>query len=179
MAPKPKSSKPTSAASNTSSGGSVPKKDKYDKIPADIAKEMVKSRNEAARGYNKMGKVVLADAALGAGLAKLIPKVASKVGNVVAESAFGAASKGLNKTGAGGRLYGAQTIKGTALASTRIGTEIQQAARMGNLTKRAENIAIATGKDIAGMTAAGLKDLGKVTRLGVAGKLGTNKKKKK
>lgn len=52
-------------ANNSSSGGSVPKKDKYDKIPADIAKEMINSRNEAARGYNMAGKIVLATAFVG------------------------------------------------------------------------------------------------------------------
>ena len=110
--------------------------------------------------------------------------VVKKVQKYVGGKALPVLSQGLNKSGAGGRLYGALTPEGVALSSTRIGTSAQQGARMGNLSKNALNksaqIALGVGDDVI----RGINIAGKVVKVGAVGgivvpKVVTNKKKKK
>lgn len=83
-------------------------------------------------------------------VAKTVGKAAGKfVGN----KAFPILAKGLEASGMGGKIYGALTPQGRAIASTAIGTSAQQAARMENLTKiavsRSNQIASSVAKDVA------------------------------
>lgn len=90
--------------------------------------------------------------------------LAGKVGGAADTAAFRAASKGLGASGAGGKVSRTVTPMGPTLRSTRIGTPAQQASRMGNLTKRAENIATQTGKEMAAQTTKAIAKAGSTAR---------------
>ena len=129
--------------------------------------------------------VVAAPASVGRGaIGPVTSAVVKKVQKYVGGKALPVLSQGLNKSGAGGRLYGALTPEGVALASTRIGTAAQQGARMGNLSKNALNksaqIALGVGDDvIRGMNIGGkIVKGGAVTGI-VAPKVVPKNKKKK
>lgn len=80
-------------------------------------------------------------------------KVGQAAGKFVGNKAFPILAKGLEASGMGGKIYGALTPQGRAIASTAIGTSAQQAARMENLTKiavsRSNQIASSVAKDVA------------------------------
>jgi hypothetical protein len=76
--------------------------------------------------------------------------------------------KGMDATGAGGRLYSAQTPQGPALSSTRIGSAAQQGARMNNLSIPRVNAAMTASQgssaEIAGKAIVGMNMAGKLVR---------------
>lgn len=80
-------------------------------------------------------------------------KAGQAAGKFVGNKAFPILAKGLDASGMGGKIYGALTPQGRAIASTAIGTSAQQAARMENLTKiavsRSNQIASSVAKDVA------------------------------
>jgi hypothetical protein len=129
--------------------------------------------------------VVASPASVGKGaLGPVTSAVVKKVEKYVGGKALPVLAQGLDKSGAGGKLYGALTPEGVAIASTRIGSAAQQSARMGNLTKNAINkstqIAMGVGDDVI----RGINMAGKVVKVGAAGALiantlAPNKKKKK
>ncbi len=172
-------------ANNSSSGGSVPKKDKYDKIPAGVAKKMVKSRNEAARGYNMAGKVVLATALVGK-LASLSNKSTLAAGDragAIAESK--ALKNSVAKTSKTMNVPKNTKVitsdkSGTAKATSNVGkVTIQKnparvsagiktnAIRVGEAATKAEITAIRNKQVVAGATIA----------VGVVNPIGKKKKK--
>jgi hypothetical protein len=108
--------------------------------------------------------------------------VVKKVGSVVSEAAFGAASKGLGATGAGGKVRAVTTPMGKTLGSTSIGSPAQQSARMENLLKNADRISTVTSKEVAGKALRGMNKAGKMvsnTATTAAGVTSAKDKKKK
>jgi hypothetical protein len=109
--------------------------------------------------------------------------VVKKVGSVVSEAAFGAASKGLGSaTGAGGKVRTVTTPMGKTLGSTSIGSPAQQSARMENLLKNADRISTVTSKEVAGKALRGMNKAGKMvsnTATAAAGVTSAKDKKKK
>lgn len=128
--------------------------------------------------------VALAPASVGRGaVGPITSAVVKKVEKYVGGKALPVLSKGLEASGAGGKIKDVITPMGKTIASTRIGTAAEQGARMGNLMKgavgKSGQIAGSVGADVArGMNAAG-----KVVKVGTAGALLGNaiapKKKKK
>ena len=92
--------------------------------------------------------------------------VAGKLGGIVAKDTFAVASKGLEATGAGGKVKNVMTPFGKTLGSTRIGSPAQQAASMGGLIKRAENIATGSGQLIANRVVRGMNTAGSIVKTG-------------
>jgi hypothetical protein len=144
----------------------------------------------SSMGINPLNKGQIANAALTAvalpGSGQVRNYVAGKVGGRVTQAAFGVASKGLEASGAGGKVKNVMTPMGKTIASTRIGSPAQQAASMGGLIKRAENIGVGTGKEIAGQVVRGMNQAGKIVKgaavtglvgKGVASKVKKNTKK--
>ena len=75
---------------------------------------------------------------------------ASRAAGVVAgNAAFDAATKGLEKASAGGRVFRTVTPFGPTLGSTRIMTPSQRSASIGGLVKRGENIGNQTERVVA------------------------------
>lgn len=107
---------------------------------------------------------------------------ATKIGGAADTAAFGAASKGLTASGAGGKVSRTMTPMGPTLRSTRIGTSAQQAARMENLLKNADRIATQTGRNMAAQTKAAIAKAGSTARsvaaTGVTAKIVKDSKKK-
>ena len=105
---------------------------------------------------DKIKAVGIGAASLGAGplvraIAKTVGVGASRaIGNVAGNAAFDAASKGLEKARAGGRVFRTTTPFGPSLGSTKIMTANQVSAAVGNLAKRAENIANYTERTVTG-----------------------------
>jgi hypothetical protein len=85
-----------------------------------------------------------------------------------ATATYGAASRGLAKaTGEGGKVSRTQTPFGPMLRSTRIGSEAQQAQRMGGLYRAAEKTAMISGARAKQETiSAGLKATRKAAGIG-------------
>jgi len=138
-------------------------------------------------GVSKITKTNVANAAFAAtllpGSGQVTRYVAGATGKFVAKTTFGVASKGLEVSGAGGKIKNVMTPFGKTIASTRIGSPAQQAASMGGLVKRAENIATGSGQIIANTVVRGMNKTGKVVKvvagLGVGTKAIVDKKKKK
>lgn len=102
----------------------------------------------------------------------LAKKMVEKTANVTGNAALRAASKGLEASGMGGKVYRAQTPFGETLVSTKIGSKAEQAARMGGLMKRAENIADETAIDVASKALAAVKAgvrQGSIAKKGIVG----------
>ena len=141
----------------------------------------------ASMGINPLNKGQITNAALTAtalpGSGQATRYVAGKLGGIVAKETFVVASKGLEVSGAGGKIKDVLTPFGKTIASTRIGSPAQQAASMGGLIKRAENIATGSGQRIAGRVARGMNTAGNIVKgtavVGVVGKGVANKVKKK
>lgn len=102
------------------------------------------------------------------GKGKIAAAIGRRVGMIADDAAFGAASKGLSASGAGGRVAKTFTPMGPTLRSTSIGTEAQQAARMGNLVANADRIGTATGRKVAGSVYGTLRRAGTIARVGNA-----------
>lgn len=102
----------------------------------------------------------------------LAGKMAQRVANVSGNAALRAASKGLEASGMGGRVYKVATESGVIPVTTKIGSKAEQAARMGGLIKRAENIADETAIDLASRalaaTKAGVRQ-GSIAKKGIVG----------
>lgn len=82
-------------------------------------------------------------------------KAGSKVGTETFVGSMAKASEGISGASIGGKVYRTVTPEGPNLASTRIGSPAQVAARAKGLYKRAENIASESAQ-IAGSTTAKL-----------------------
>lgn len=117
------------------------------------------------------------------GKGRIAKVVAGKVGSIADEAAFRAASKGLEASGAGGRVSRTFTPMGPTLRSTRIGTAKQQAARMENLFANADRIGTSTGRQVSGTMYGVLRQAGVVARVGgasiLAGKVSKPSRKNK
>ena len=120
-------------------------------------------------------------AIVGGAVAEIAAKaVVKKVGSVVGEAAFGAASKGLEKaTGAGGKVKTVMTPMGKTLGSTSIGSPAQQGARIENLLKNADRISETTAKDVVSQTVRGMNAAGKLVSNAATVMAGVNSTKKK
>lgn len=114
----------------------------------------VPTSQKAFDALNTAGRVAAESVILGAGGAAAIrgaTRLAAKglggyVGRISTESALNQNMKGLwNASGMGGKVSRTQTPFGPTLRSTAVGTEAQQAARIGNLTVGAEKKAVGTG----------------------------------
>lgn len=121
----------------------------------------IKAQQRSQRTLNALEKVAgaVTEGALMAGAGGAIGavgkratvSVAKKLGVKAFEKTGGAAyAAGMQNiagaTGAGGKVSRTMTPFGPSLRSTRIGTEAQQAARMGNLAKGIENTATRAGR---------------------------------
>jgi hypothetical protein len=175
----PKKPKPTGKATSASTARTKKEDD------ARIA-GFAKSRNEQARGYSQMGKIVLGNAAAGAVLGKAANYLGAKAGTRVTEAAFKASTKGFGASGAGGKVKNVMTPMGKTLGSTSIGSSAQQSARMGNLETAKIKEAVSAGSDIGKQVIRGVNKAGKVVRAttiagigvkGVASKVKKNTKK--
>lgn len=110
-------------------------------------------------GALKQAQNVLRGAAIGAGVSPAVGRavakevsrraLGSKAVNRVYGSTLTKASKGLGKSGAGGRVRSVQTPMGPTLGSTKIGSAAQQAQRMGALAERAGKIADVAARQTA------------------------------
>lgn len=121
-------------------------------------------------GVSKITKGSVANAAFVAtalpGSGQVTRYVAGKLGGIVAKETFVVASKGLEVSGAGGKIKDVMTPFGKTIASTRIGSPAQQAASMGGLIKRAENIATGSGQRIGNKIVRGMNTAGNVVKTG-------------
>ena len=140
-------------------------------------------------GYNEMGKIVLADAAIGKvislGASAVGKAIGSVAGRIAGDAAEASASKGLSASGMGGRLSVSQGVEGPVLTSTQVGTSAQQSARMRNLGANAMRIgtetAASTGATVANSVAGSAKSAGQMALKGAeiaAIKKAATKKKK-
>ena len=111
--------------------------------------------------------IVASPASVGRGaIGPVTSAVSKQVSKYVGGKSLSVLSQGLNKSGAGGRLYGALTPEGVALASTRIGTPAQQGARMGNLMQGAINNSRQISGSISDDAIRGMNFLGKLIKVG-------------
>jgi hypothetical protein len=114
--------------------------------------------------------IVASPASVGRGaIGPVTSAVSKQVSKYVGGKSLSVLSQGLNKSGAGGRLYGALTPEGVALASTRIGTPSQQSARMGNLMQGAINNSRQISGSISDDAIRGMNFLGKLIKVGAVG----------
>jgi hypothetical protein len=122
-------------------------------------------------GVSKITKGNVANAVVAAtflpGSGQVTRYVGSKIAGSTAKTVFGVASKGLEASGAGGKVKNVMTPFGKTLGSTRIGSPAQQAASMGGLIKRAENIATGSAQLIAGKVVRGMNTAGNIVKTGV------------
>jgi hypothetical protein len=128
--------------------------------------------------------VFTAPASVGkSGIGPVTSAVVKKVEKYIGNKAFPVLAKGLEASGAGGKLYGALTPEGVALASTRIGTAAQQSARMENLITGAASKSGRIATSVSNDVVRGMNSAGKIVKTGAAGALLGNaiapKKKKK
>jgi hypothetical protein len=131
----------------------------------------------ASMGINPVNKKQITNAALAAtflpGSGQVTRYVAGKLGGIVAKDTFAVASKGLEASGAGGKIKDVMTPFGKTIASTRIGSPAQQAASMGGLIKRAENIATGSGQAIANRVVRGMNTAGNIVKTGTIAAVAT------
>jgi hypothetical protein len=80
--------------------------------------------------------------------------IRSGFGRRVGDATYNKATKGLSKASSGGKVSRTQTPMGPTLRSTRIQSEAERAARIGNLEKRASNIARSAEKQAIRVAAA-------------------------
>jgi hypothetical protein len=164
-----KSKKPFVATAVVGSKGSKPNMNQGKKVAPGGGKNIPKIRevpqmsSSAFRGsgtplgssFAKPTKTQLVNAALSAvslpGSGQVRNAVAKKLGTSRAYSAYdstiGAASKGLNASGMGGKVSRTQTPFGPTLRSTVVGSPAQQSARMGGLAANADRIASSAARN--------------------------------
>ena len=119
---------------------------------------------------------------------KIVNRYAISAAKESAADTFASASKGVDKAKSGGKIYEANTVGGTkTVASTKIATPAQTAARKENLFKNADRVSADAGKGAyRGAAEPILKDLQTVKNLaaktaaaGTAGAIGYSKIKDK
>lgn len=122
----------------------------------------------ASMGINPVNKGQITNAALTAtalpGSGQVSRYLAAKAGGRVTEAAFSASTKGFEASGAGGKIKNVMTPFGKTLGSTSIGSEGQQAARMGNLEIAKLKEAARAGGDIANQVVRGMNQAGKIVK---------------
>jgi hypothetical protein len=134
--------------------------------PKPVAGNTVKPGKTELRSGGTLGRLhnEARMAAVGGGAFSAASKaIVKKVGSVVNEAAFNAASKGLDTaTGAGGKVKTVMTPMGKTLGSSSIGSPAQQSARIENLLKNAERIGVSAAKDVAGQALRGINMAGEL-----------------
>jgi hypothetical protein len=119
---------------------------------------------------------------------KIVNRYAIPAAKESAADAFVSASKGVDKAKSGGKIYEANTVAGTkTVASTKIATPAQTAARKENLFKNADRVSADAGKGAySGAAQQILKDLqtaknlaAKAAAAAAAGTIGYSKIKDK
>ncbi len=107
--------------------------------------------------------VSIAAAGPARGIQSVASSIGSKAGSKVSAKTFSGsmakASEGISGASVGGKVYRTVTPEGPNLASTRIGSPAQVAARAKGLYKRAENIAGESAQIAGNATAKIVKDL--------------------
>jgi len=98
------------------------------------------------------------------GKGKIAGAIGRRVGSIADNAAWNAASKGLEAAGRGGKVSKTMTPFGPTLRSTRIGSVAQQAARMENLTRNADRIATATGRQTSAAVARTITRTGRAAK---------------
>jgi hypothetical protein len=139
-------------------------------------------------GINPVNKGQIANAALTAvalpGSGQVRKYLAAKAGGRVTEAAFSASTKGFGSSGMGGRIYTAGGLEGKVIASTKVGSAAEGAAKMNNLEIAKIKEAVRAGADIGNQVARGMNQTGKVVKGVVIGGVvtkgvGSKAKKKK
>ena len=107
-------------------------------------------RGNKLGAYDQTKQAALGAAVVGAGpLLQYVTKqlglaAASGAGTLAGNRAYDVAAQGIEKASSGGRVFNAMTPFGPTVASTKILSPAQRSAAVGNLLRRAENIATAT-----------------------------------
>lgn len=117
-------------------------------VPIDRPKnfETWQEMGRAESSISPLDKLMVYAAAIGPGLIDRYANVrGGQMSQMVGDELFNQATHGFDKASSGGRLYTAQTPFGPTTASTRIGTESQTAANMGNLSKWYDKLGDAAG----------------------------------
>jgi hypothetical protein len=179
--------KPTAAFTNKGQKATGLAKSNVTDRFSSTAKTKVKNANSgfagsgsslgSSLGVSKITKGSVANAVVTAtflpGSGQVTRYVAGKLGGIVAKDTFAVASKGLEASGAGGKIKDVMTPFGKTIASTRIGSPAQQAASMGGLIKRAENIATGSGQAIANRVVRGMNTAGNIVKTGTIAAVAT------
>lgn len=169
------------ASSNTRSGGNNKDIQKA-KDKAEIKKIINPNNTKNAIG-NQIKGAVLTGPLIGAAVGKAAGYVGAKAGGKVVDAAFKASTKGFGASGAGGKIKDVLTPFGKTISATRIGTDAQQAARMGNLETAKIKEAVSAGADIGMQVIRGINMAGKIVKapaaIVISGKVTAPKKKKK
>lgn len=135
-----------------------------------------RTSSKLTEAHNMARGLVLGNAITKAAMGTAASATGKAIGKAVEPINFkhnaAANMKGMGASGAGGRLYSAQTPQGPALSSTRIGSSAQQGARMNNLSIPRMNAAMTASQgsaaEIAGKAIAGMNMAGKLVRQGVS-----------